>query len=196
MRAFYAYVYADPRDGLPFYVGKGQGHRARKHLHQATNRGMAQRLADLQDAEQEPQIAVYSCDSEAHALELERVLIEAYGRLIDGSGTLVNVLEGGTNSAGFAGRRHTAESKERIRAAMKARVMTPEHKEKIRAKAKLRTFPPLARERAAEWSRTPAGREQRAKQARDMGPAHQARMVEAARETFRRRRAENAATDN
>lgn len=46
MPKFYAYVYFDPRDGLPFYVGKGQGYRARKHLHQATNKGVAERIGD------------------------------------------------------------------------------------------------------------------------------------------------------
>lgn len=184
---FYAYVYADPRDQAPFYVGKGQGRRARKHLVQTSNPGMARRLAELRDQGLEPEISIYRCDSEAHAFELERVLIEAYGRLVDGSGTLVNILEAGERSGGFAGRRHSEESKARIRAAMQARVMTPEHKEKVRQKARLRTFPDIARERAAAWSRTPAGRAQRAKQARDMGPEHQAKMVAAAREAVKGR---------
>lgn len=138
---FYAYVYADPRTGVPFYVGKGQGRRARKHLVQTTNRGMAARLAELREVGLEPLISVYGCDSEAHALELERVLIDAYGRQCDGSGSLVNILEAGDRSGGFAGRRHSEETKARIRAAMQARRLTVEH-----------------RARVTEWARSPRGR--------------------------------------
>lgn len=29
---YYVYLYIDPRDGQPFYVGKGQGERALSHL--------------------------------------------------------------------------------------------------------------------------------------------------------------------
>lgn len=138
---FYAYVYSDPRTGLPFYVGKGQGRRARKHLVQTANRGMAARLDELRGAGLQPRICVYGCDSEAHAFELERVLIDAYGRQCDGSGSLVNILEAGERSGGFAGRRHSEETKARIRAAMQARRLTAEHRARI-----------------TEWARSPRGR--------------------------------------
>lgn len=138
---FYAYVYTDPRDGRPFYVGKGQGRRARKHLVQPTNTGMAKRIADLRGQGLTPEIATYPCDSEAHALELERVLIAAYGRLCDGSGCLVNVLEAGDRSGGFAGRQHSEETKQRIGNAQRGRKRPPEVGAKISAANKGRPGP-------------------------------------------------------
>lgn len=138
---YYAYVYVDPRDGVPFYVGKGQRYRAHKHLHQCSNAGLAARLAELRAVGIVPDIRIYHCDNEPHAYELERVLIDAYGRRVNRSGTLYNILEAGECSGGMAGRKHRPESIERIRAAMKARRLTPEHKAKIGA-----------------WGRTPAGR--------------------------------------
>lgn len=153
---FYAYVYVDPRDGKPFYVGKGQGRRARKHLVQTSNRGMAARLDELRAAGLEPEISTYACDNEAHALELERVLIEAYGRLVDGSGCLVNILEAGDRSGGFAGRRHTEESKARIRAAMQARKLSETHRARI-----------------TEWARSPRGRAVRSDAARKANRSRQ-----------------------
>ncbi len=32
--SYYIYVYIDPRNGEPFYVGVGHGNRAQKHLRQ------------------------------------------------------------------------------------------------------------------------------------------------------------------
>lgn len=145
---FYAYVYVDPRDSAPFYVGKGKGYRARKHLHQTTNPGMAARLAELKAAGVAPQIGILPCASSHESLEVEAALIAAFGRLVDG-GTLVNRSPGGSD--GMGGKKHNEESKAKIRAAMRARVMSPEHKEKIRAKARLRTFNDVARQRAIEW---------------------------------------------
>lgn len=153
---FYAYVYVDPRDGRPFYVGKGQGSRARKHLVQATNRGMAARLDALRAEGMLPEITTYGCDSEAHALELERVLIEAYGRLCDGSGCLVNILEAGDRSGGFSGRRHSDETKRRIGEAQRGRKRAPEVGAKISAANKGRPGPtPEQQARMIEARRRP-----------------------------------------
>lgn len=137
---FYAYVYFDPRTDIPFYVGKGQGYRAKKHLHQATNRGVAERIADLRAAGWQPRIETHDCRDEAHAFELERQLIAAYGRQCEG-GPLCNVLEAGERSGGFAGRKHTPETKAKIRAAMQARRLTPEHRANISRACKGRPGP-------------------------------------------------------
>ena len=137
---FYVYLYFDPRTDIPFYVGKGQGYRARKHLHQSTNAGVSQRLADLRAAGLTPRIERYDCRDEPHALELERQLIAAYGRQCDG-GPLCNVLEAGDRSGGMAGRRHSEATKAKIRAAMQARRLSPEHRANISRARKGRPGP-------------------------------------------------------
>ena len=155
MPDFYTYAYFDPRDGLPFYVGKGQGHRARKHLHQATNPGVAARLGELRGLGLEPRIDKYPCADEAAAFELERQLIAQLGRQCDG-GPLCNVLEAGDRSGGFAGRKHSEESKAKIRAAMKARRLTDEHKARIGAANKGRPGPtPQLQERMKQARKNP-----------------------------------------
>jgi len=132
MPKFYAYVYFDPRDDAPFYVGKGQGYRARKHLHQATNRGVANRISTLRAAGLFPRIETYPCADEPAAFELERRLIARYGRQCEG-GTLCNVLEAGDRSGGMLGRKHSDETKAKIRAALSGRRLSREHRARIGA---------------------------------------------------------------
>lgn len=142
MPKFYAYVYFDPRDGLPFYVGKGQGYRARKHLHQAINKGAAERISTLRASGLSPRVETYPCDDEPAAFELERQLIARFGRQCEG-GPLCNILEAGDRSGGFAGRKHTEESKAKIRAAMQARRLSETHRNRIGAANKGRSGPSL-----------------------------------------------------
>lgn len=190
MPNFYAYLYFDPRTDEPFYVGKGQAYRARKHLHQATNKGVAARLVDLRAVGLAPRIETYECESEAHAFELERQLIAAYGRQCDG-GPLANVLEGGERSAGFEGRKHSEESKAKIRSALKARRLTAEHKARIGAANKGRPGPsPEKQALMAAARRRPEVRAKLAASAkRNLTPERQAAMVAAARRVNKGRKA-------
>lgn len=92
---FYVYQLVDPRDGLPFYVGKGQGWRAWQHqraVQTGKPGGNASKVAKIEEilrtgSEVEVQIvAVY--DLELEALDHEY-------RLVDASPTLTNVMPGG-----------------------------------------------------------------------------------------------------
>lgn len=153
MRQYYVYLYTDPRTGVIFYVGKGFGYRAKRHLCPSTLGPVGDRVRALRALGMTPGIAYLPCATAQHALEVEAALIAAYGRVQEG-GPLVNRSPGGSN--GFGGRTHRPETKERIRVAMKARVMTPEHKAKIKAKARLRTFSDKAK--AARWPKREAAR--------------------------------------
>lgn len=188
---FYAYLYFDPRTDVPFYVGKGRGYRARKHLHQATNRGVADRLEELRALGLRPRIETYDCRDEPHAFELERQLIALYGRQCDG-GPLCNVLEGGERSAGFEGRRHSEESKAKIRAAMKARRLSPEHKARIGAANKGRSGPsPERQAKMIAARRNPAVRAKMSVASkRAWTPEKQAAMIAASQRAFAKRRGE------
>ena len=196
MPDFYAYAYFDPRDGAPFYIGKGQGYRARKHLHQATNRGVADRLSTLRALGLRPTIETYPCADEAAAFELERQLIARYGRECEG-GPLCNILEAGERSGGFLGRKHTPETKEKIRAAMKARRLTDEHKAKIGKSNRGRPGPNAEKQaRMIEARKNPEVRAKLSAAAkRAFTPERQAALIAASQEYFRQKRKARAATD-
>jgi hypothetical protein len=159
LREYYAYLYSDPRDGSPFYVGKGHGFRARKHLWRGPAGPVRERIATIRAAGFEPQLTVTACASEGEAFAVERALIAALGRLDEGTGTLLNRTAGGQGSARRRGFRHTDETKARIRASMKGRPLTDQHRARIGAANKGRPGPSAeVQAKATAARRTPEGR--------------------------------------
>jgi hypothetical protein len=55
---YYVYVYTDPRDKKPFYVGKGQGPRALAHLSASAESRKVAVLNELREPGLEPQIDI------------------------------------------------------------------------------------------------------------------------------------------
>lgn len=141
MRQFYAYLYTDPRDGSAFYVGKGHGFRARKHLWKGPSGPVRDRIAAIRACGLEPALTVVECADEAEAFRLERTLIDALGRVDLGTGTLLNRTAGGQGSSQRKGFTHSEETKARIRASMKGRPLTEQHKARIGAANKGRPGP-------------------------------------------------------
>jgi hypothetical protein len=92
---FYVYRLVDPRNGLPFYVGKGQRGRAWEH-EQEVRRGLPgcndrkrQKIADIIRSGLEVEIEIIaSYEDEADALDHE-------WRLVDAMPTLTNMAPGG-----------------------------------------------------------------------------------------------------
>jgi hypothetical protein len=76
----YVYVYTDPRDNLPFYVGKGVGNRAFAHLSDTSETEKAERIRQIRRAGQEPEIDVLRYGmSEAEASLVEACAIDFMG---------------------------------------------------------------------------------------------------------------------
>jgi len=95
---FYVYVYTDPTNGLPFYVGKGQGNRYKHHLNKSHNRYLGFKIAKIREQGYEPQVdIVFRTQDENLAYETEEFLIRSYGRRVDG-GLLCNFTLGGAGS--------------------------------------------------------------------------------------------------
>ena len=76
----YVYLYIDPRDGEPFYVGKGTGNRCFAHLRSKGESRKAQRITDLRKLGLRPRIEIlkYGLSDEA-AFMVESTAIDLIG---------------------------------------------------------------------------------------------------------------------
>ena len=100
---FYVYVYSDPANDTPFYVGMGKGNRKFAHLREAKNNPEPvqgqHKLNTIRKMIREgrnPAIeVVYETEYRDHALEFECSLIATLGRQDLGTGTLTNKTSGG-----------------------------------------------------------------------------------------------------
>ena len=100
---FYVYELTDPRTNKPFYVGKGRGDRDKKHLVEArgsrdvwVNKIKCQIINNIEANNRQVIIKrVMEGLTESAAYDLETTLIAKYGKIIDGTGILSNIADGG-----------------------------------------------------------------------------------------------------
>ena len=100
----YAYIYTDPNNYEPFYVGKGQKRRAYAHMQlnsQRTNKRLKNRILKLVEQSKKPIITLIPTSSEELALMLEKGLIKIFGRKDLNKGTLYNFTDGGEGTTNF-----------------------------------------------------------------------------------------------
>jgi len=77
---YYVYLYVDPRDDLPFYVGKGKGSRLLAHLDDTTETEKVRRIAELRKLGLQPVIEILKYGlSEREAFLIESASIELLG---------------------------------------------------------------------------------------------------------------------
>lgn len=136
---FYVYAWLRP-DGIPFYVGKGQGDR---DSNRERNRFFTNVLEKIKLSGGGARVVRWQEGlSEDDAFRLERAYIKLFGRRDNGTGVLVNLTDGGE---GCVGRIATEEQREKLRKSATAQFMcptkknnhansmsTPEYREKIR----------------------------------------------------------------
>lgn len=78
--AFYIYVYSDPRNNQPFYIGKGTGNRAFAHLGDKSEGAKVARIREIREAGLEPQIEVLAFGlDEVTAFKVEAAAIDLIG---------------------------------------------------------------------------------------------------------------------
>lgn len=78
---YYVYLYVDPRNGQPFYVGKGQGDRALSHLSEEAESRKCARIAELRGEGKEPRIDIlaHALRDEETAFRIEAAVIDLFG---------------------------------------------------------------------------------------------------------------------
>lgn len=104
---FYVYCYIDPRDNIPFYVGKGKNTRYLDHLSEATNKkkhnSKVFKIREITSEGLTPTIIKIEENlSEEYAFDLEIKLIAELGRLDSGTGVLCNRTDGGEGVSGHS----------------------------------------------------------------------------------------------
>ncbi len=96
---YYVYILSDPRNNVPFYIGKGKGKRSMSHLKETKettiNIRKYNKIQSIFSEGLTPLISYYATDlSEQDAYELEASLIKQYGRKdYDANGILLNICE-------------------------------------------------------------------------------------------------------
>jgi len=110
---WYVYTIKDPRNDEIFYVGKGTGYRKKATLN-TKDKGMnflkRAIIEDIRSVGLEPIVDIVErFNTEPESLIMEKSLIESLGRIIKGTGRLVNFADGGEDSN--AGWQPTEETK-------------------------------------------------------------------------------------
>lgn len=125
---YYVYQLIDPLTKIPFYIGKGKGNRAAMHLKESEwwyNKRKGAKIKSLLNENLKPIIEiVFESENEDDVKYEEERLIKMHGRRgIDKGGILTNLCISAhpptrKNKPGtFAGKKHTEETKSKLRTA-------------------------------------------------------------------------------
>ncbi|MCB0251449.1 MAG: hypothetical protein KDI07_22960, partial [Anaerolineae bacterium] len=88
---WYVYLYVDPRDNRPFYVGKGKGDRVFAHFDDQKDSDKVRIISEIETAGMKPRLDIL-----AHGLKEEEAAFRIEAAAIDllGIGALSNAVRG------------------------------------------------------------------------------------------------------
>lgn len=120
---FYVYIHRRKTNGEVFYVGKGHGNRAFD-----TKNGRNRHWKNIV-RKHGLCVEFIQCGlRELYAFELEKTLIEMYGRIDNGTGILCNMTDGGDGASGCI---RSEETRAKVSAVHKGKTISAETKAKI-----------------------------------------------------------------
>lgn len=129
----YCYMWIDPRNALPFYVGIGNANRLRKPRRAAF---VMRVVESIRKAGLRHFVVVHSAhETRQAAADAERTLISIFKPRRDG-GVLTNCTAGGDGGDTWSGRKHSQETKRKMRIAAVGRSPTTETRAKLSAALK------------------------------------------------------------
>lgn len=111
---FYVYKLIDPRDTLPFYIGKGKSQRWRVHFTPSSKGQNPYKdavIRNIQACGLDVIVEHIKCDSEEDALQLEQALISELGRRDINTGILTNLQNGGEGAGSGRVLSHSTRTK-------------------------------------------------------------------------------------
>ena len=114
----YAHYKSDDQHGLPFYIGKGKNKRDLSTYRNRFWKNIFNKHGYVVKR-------VKDNLTEEEAWDLEKELIKSYGKLIDGTGCLCNISDGGEGASGTI---HSQETKNKWSEIKKGRSLSIEHK--------------------------------------------------------------------
>ena len=134
---YYVYGLYDPLKNELFYIGKGKTTNNRHKDHLTERRGKEnklrwQRICHLRKAGLEPiiQLLIENIECEETAYDEESKLIKQYGKIIDNTGILTNILDD-ARPPSWKGRVKTAEHRKNLSLAHMGKTLSEETKRKI-----------------------------------------------------------------
>lgn len=143
---FYVYLYRD-ENGIPIYVGKGKGQRAWYHLKRKDKHPFTHKLNKMRRLGYNPQPEMICISmSEELALHLEETVIKTLGRVDLGTGTLLNLTDGGE---GIQGWKASEETRKKQSESAKKRIASEETRKKLSESRKGMKYKPKSDETKA-----------------------------------------------
>lgn len=144
---YYIYGLKNPITNQLFYIGKGKKSNNRHKDHLTERRGKENKLrwkeiCNIRKQGLEPLVEMLldNIDDESFAYETESKLIQKYGKIIDGSGILTNILDD-ARPPSWKGREKTPEHRAALSRAHQGKKLSDETKRKIiETKTKNGTF--------------------------------------------------------
>lgn len=128
MDEFYVYMYRD-ESGTPIYVGKGKDRRAWMHLNSKKKHPFTNKLQKMIREGNDPQPEFICKDvDEEFAFFCEEEAIRKFGRKDLGTGTLLNLTDGGEGVSGY---KMSPEILKKMSEFQKGKILSEEHKKKI-----------------------------------------------------------------